>query len=132
MTLAPLLDAPVAIQVHAFVAMAAFALGVVQLARAKGDTAHRALGYAWVAMMVVIAASSFLVHTINQWRGFSWIHLLSLYVLVSVPLAVVHVRRGNIRAHRFAMIGVFVGGLVIAGLFTLAPGRIMHKVVFGF
>jgi uncharacterized membrane protein len=25
----------------------------------------------------------------------------------------------------------FVGALVIAGLFTLLPGRIMHAVVFG-
>jgi uncharacterized membrane protein len=29
------------------------------------------------------------------------------------------------------MIFVFLGALVIAGLFTLVPGRIMHKVVFG-
>jgi uncharacterized membrane protein len=29
------------------------------------------------------------------------------------------------------MIGMFAGALVIAGLFTLAPGRIMHQVLFG-
>ena len=29
------------------------------------------------------------------------------------------------------MISIFVGALVIAGLFTLVPGRIMHAVVFG-
>jgi uncharacterized membrane protein len=29
------------------------------------------------------------------------------------------------------MISVFAGALVIAGLFTLVPGRIMHTVVFG-
>ena len=29
------------------------------------------------------------------------------------------------------MIGIFFGALVIAGLFTLMPGRIMHAVVFG-
>jgi uncharacterized membrane protein len=26
---------------------------------------------------------------------------------------------------------IFAGALVIAGLFTLLPGRIMHQVVFG-
>jgi uncharacterized membrane protein len=26
---------------------------------------------------------------------------------------------------------MFLGGLVIAGLFTLVPGRIMHAVAFG-
>jgi uncharacterized membrane protein len=29
------------------------------------------------------------------------------------------------------MILIFTGALVIAGLFTLVPGRIMHAVVFG-
>ncbi len=131
MTLAPLTSATIAIQIHAFVAMAAFVIGVVQLTRTKGDTAHRALGYAWVAMMVVVAASSFGIHQINQWRGFSWIHLISIFVLINVPLAIVHVRRGNVRSHRQAMIGTFVGGLVIAGAFTFLPGRIMHQVLFG-
>jgi uncharacterized membrane protein len=29
------------------------------------------------------------------------------------------------------MIAIFAGALVVAGLFTLMPGRIMHAVVFG-
>jgi uncharacterized membrane protein len=29
------------------------------------------------------------------------------------------------------MIGLFAGALVIAGIFTLMPGRIMYRVVFG-
>jgi uncharacterized membrane protein len=29
------------------------------------------------------------------------------------------------------MLGLFVGALVIAGVFTFLPGRIMHAVVFG-
>jgi uncharacterized membrane protein len=29
------------------------------------------------------------------------------------------------------MIGIFLGTLVIAGLFTVVPGRIMHAAVFG-
>jgi uncharacterized membrane protein len=29
------------------------------------------------------------------------------------------------------MVATFTGALVIAGLFTLLPGRIMHTVVFG-
>jgi uncharacterized membrane protein len=29
------------------------------------------------------------------------------------------------------MISIFVGGLVIAGLFTFVPGRIMLAVLFG-
>ena len=42
-----------------------------------------------------------------------------------------HVRRGNIRGHRMAMLGLYIGGLLIAGGLTLLPGRVLHRVVFG-
>jgi uncharacterized membrane protein len=41
------------------------------------------------------------------------------------------VRRGNISGHRNAMLGLYVGGLLIAGGFTLFPGRLLHRVFFG-
>jgi uncharacterized membrane protein len=62
MTLAPLLSASPTIQLHAFAAMAAFTLGVVQISRRKGDGPHRLTSYLWVALMLVIAASSFWIH----------------------------------------------------------------------
>jgi uncharacterized membrane protein len=37
----------------------------------------------------------------------------------------------NIRLHRSAMLGVYVGGILIAGTFAFLPGRIMHATVFG-
>ena len=131
MTLEPLLSAGPTVQLHAFAAMAAFALGVVQLSRRKGDGPHRLTGYLWVALMLVIAASSFWIHGIDQWRGFSLIHALSIWVLVFTPIAVLMARRGNISAHKRSMIGLFAGALVIAGFFTFVPGRIMHAVLFG-
>jgi len=131
MTLQPLLSASPTIQLHAFAAMAAFVLGVVQLARRKGDGPHRLAGYAWVGLMLLIAASSFWIHGINQWRGFSLIHALSIWVIAFTPVAVMMARRGNIRAHKRSMIGLFAGALIIAGVFTFVPGRIMHAVLFG-
>ncbi len=44
MSLAPLLNAAPAIQVHGFAALAAFVLGAVQLAAPKGTLPHRTLG----------------------------------------------------------------------------------------
>jgi uncharacterized membrane protein len=44
MSLEPLLAAPLSTQVHAFAAMAAFALGAVQLAAPKGTLPHRTVG----------------------------------------------------------------------------------------
>ena len=39
--------------------------------------------------------------------------------------------RGNVRGHRNAMLGLYLGGIMIAGTLAFMPGRIMHAVVFG-
>jgi uncharacterized membrane protein len=131
MTLAPLLTAPIVIQVHAFVAIAAFAIGVVQLTAPKGMLPHRLLGWIWAAAMLTVAVTAFFIHELRMWGPFSPIHLLAIFTLVMLPLAVIRARRHDVRGHRRGMVGLFVGGLVIAGAFTLLPGRIMHAVVFG-
>jgi len=51
--------------------------------------------------------------------------------LATLPLAVLRARRHEVARHRSAMIALFTGALVIAGAFTLLPGRIMHAVLFG-
>lgn len=131
MTLAPLLAAPAVIQLHAFAAMSAFALGAVQLAAPKGTLPHRLFGWIWATLMLAVILSSFFIHTIRLWGPWSPIHLLSLFTLVTLPLALLYARRHDVRQHRRAMLGLFLGALVIAGAFTLLPGRIMHAVVFG-
>jgi uncharacterized membrane protein len=131
MSLAPLLDAAPAIPVHAFAAMTAFMLGVVQLAAPKGTLPHRTLGWIWVGLMLAVAISSFAIHEIRLVGPWSPIHLLSIFVLITVPLAVWKAHRHQVADHRRIMISIFSGALVIAGLFTLLPGRIMHAVVFG-
>lgn len=131
MSLAPLLDAAPAIPVHAFAAMAAFALGLVQFAAPKGTLPHRTVGWIWVVLMAVVAASSFWIHEIRLLGPWSPIHLLSIFTLIMLPIAVWRARRHRVADHRRIMTITFVGALVIAGLFTLLPGRIMHAVVFG-
>src|ERR1043166_7459735 len=79
MSLAPLLDAVPPIPVHAFAAMAAFALGVVQIAAPKGTLPHRTLGWIWVALMAVVAVSSFWIHQLRLIGPWSPIHLLSIF-----------------------------------------------------
>ncbi|AXS40551.1 DUF2306 domain-containing protein [Breoghania sp. L-A4] len=131
MSLAPLFSAPLIIQLHAYAAFAAFALGLLQFARAKGDGTHRRSGWIWVALMAGLAGSSFFIHEIRLVGPWSPIHLLAVYVLVQLPFAVFAARGNRIQAHRRAMTGLFVGALVVAGLFTFLPGRILHQVVFG-
>src|SRR5712691_2112810 len=104
MTLAPLLAAPAVIQLHAFAALGAFALGAVQLAAPKGTIPHRLFGWLWASLMLAVVVSSFFIHTIRLWGPFSLIHLLSLFTLAMLPLAVWSARQHNIVKHRWAML----------------------------
>lgn len=133
MSLAPLLNAPVSIQLHAFSAMAAFAIGILQFAGPKGTLPHRALGFLWLGLMLTVAITSFWIsgHGPRIAGPFGPIHLLSIFVLLMAPLALYWVRRRIIRGHAMTVIGMFIGGLVIAGGFTFIPGRLMNAVAFG-
>ena len=112
-----------AVAIHLACALAAAALGGLLLSRRlKGDRAHRIAGWTWVVLMLAVAISSL---WIPRFLALSWIHLFTLVTLVSMPLGVLHARRHRVKAHRSTMVGVFSGGLVIAGLFTLIPGRLL-------
>ena len=131
MSLAPLLNADPIIQVHAVAALAAFVLGLVQFSLTKGTSSHRVRGWFWVCLMTIISLTAFGIHEIRMWGPWSPIHLLAIFTLVMLPLAVLHARRHRIAQHRNAMIGIFVGALLVAGAFTFVPGRIMYRIVAG-
>src|SRR4051794_20596512 len=109
MSLAPLLNAAPAIPLHAFAAMAAFVLGLIQFAAPKGTLPHRTIGWIWVLLMAAVAVSSFWIHTIRLAGPFSPIHLLSLLTLVMVPLAVWRAHTHRVVDHRRIMIMTFTG-----------------------
>jgi uncharacterized membrane protein len=106
-------------------------LGCAQRALPKGTMSHRVLGWSWVLLLMVIALSSFWINGLRQFGPFSLIHLLSIFTLIVLPIGVLHARRGRITRHRWTMISIFTGALVIAGIFTFVPGRVMHAVLFG-
>ncbi len=134
MSLIPLLSAPAVIQIHAFAAIAAFVLGLVQFAAPKGTLPHRTVGWIWVALMAIVATSAIFIHDprLPTVLGrFSLIHIFVIVVAINVPLAIWFARHHRARGHRLTMIGVFLGGLVIAGASAFLPGRLMHAVVIG-
>ena len=112
-------------------ALTALLLGTVQLAAPKGTGAHRLIGYAWVLLMIGTALSALFIHTIRLWGAYSPIHLLVPFTLISLWLAVRAARQGNIRRHKAIMVSLFLYALVVTGLFTLLPGRVMNTVMFG-
>ena len=116
---------------HTGLALLAVVIGGAQLVLTKGTSVHRLLGWLWITLMTYVAISSFFISTIQRWRGFSPIHLLSVWTLLSLVIGVYHARAGNIRQHQRWMVTLYVLALLVTGLLTLWPGRLMHEAIFG-
>jgi uncharacterized membrane protein len=117
------------VALHLAAALLSLIVGALVLARTKGTRAHKMLGRLWVGLMLAVTLSSFWILEIRGGAGFSVIHLLSAWTLVSLALAVYFIRRGNVRAHKGFMVGTFLG-LAGAGLGALAPGRALYLFLF--
>lgn len=115
--------------IHLGTALPALAIGAWQLSAAKGSALHRYAGWAWVGLMLVASVSSFWILEIRRGAGFSPIHLLSVWVPVSMALAIYFIRRGNVRAHKRFMVGTYLG-LAGAGLGALLPTRFLGQLLF--
>lgn len=115
-----------AVIVHLAAALAALGLGPVALLARKGTRLHRAAGYAWFTLMLATALSSVFIldRRLPNLGGYTAIHLLTLGALVGLALGVACIVQGNVRGHRRAMAATYVG-LVVAGLFALAPHRLV-------
>jgi len=126
----PLTDASLAIQVHFFTVVPAFAIGTWMIfLSTKGAPVHRAMGYVFFGLMTVTATASFFIR--SSTGGFSFIHLFIPLTAWSIFSAYRAIKRGDVRGHQYSMYGLYAGGLIIAGALTLLPGRRMHEVVFG-
>ncbi len=116
------------ILLHTFAALAALVLGAAMFLARKGTFLHRVAGRTWVALMLAVAISSFWIRSSGN---FSWIHGLSVSVLVLLALLVFLAITRRISAHRRLAIGLYAGALVITGLFTLLPHRLLGRLVWG-
>ena len=119
---------------HLFTVLPAALLGTYLILRPKGTPSHRLLGKVYMILMLTTAALSLLIPaTVGpQLVGhLGLIHILSFVVLFSVPRAYFAARNHNLVHHKIAMIGVYVGGILVAGGFTLAPGRYLNQLLLG-
>jgi len=126
---ARLVEASLMVKLHVAGALTAFVIGAVLLRGVKGTAMHRKLGYAWVAAMALAAVSSFFLVGLNG-NSFSFIHGLSAWTVIVLPMAVAAARRKNFRKHAKDMTNLFMGGLVVAGLFSFLPGRLLWTIFF--
>lgn len=119
-----------AIKLHLATALASLMVGAILLTGVKGTTLHRTLGWIWATCMMTVAVSSLLIRELNP-PAMSLIHLLSGWTILILPVAVYAARRHNVKTHSRSMIGLFIGGLLIAGLFTFLPGRLLWRIFAG-
>ncbi|MCG8325350.1 MAG: DUF2306 domain-containing protein [Thiotrichales bacterium] len=114
---------------HLGTVVPAFFLGTYLLINRKGTPVHKMLGKIYMVLMLLTASitlfmsaevgPTFLSH-------FGFIHFFSFLVLYSVPAAFFAARKGHIKSHRGNMLGVYFGGILIAGGFAFTPGRLLH------
>lgn len=130
MTFEPIATASPMVQIHLAAALLALAIGAAQFTLPKGTASHKLLGRTWVGLLAVIAVGSFWITGLNG-DGLSPIHGLSAFTIAMLVLGVRAAWRGNIRVHRFTMIGIYGGALIGAGLGALAPGRILWQAATG-
>jgi uncharacterized membrane protein len=95
----------------------------------KGGVLHKKIGYVY---MVLIFFSSIVSLFLKAYvlNHFGWIHLLSILTIWTVPRSLIAVKKGNITRHKRSMKLLYWTGLLLAGLFTLMPGRYLHDIIF--
>ncbi len=119
--------------VHLATILPSFAIGTFMLLSHKGTPLHKSIGKVYLVLMlttglITLAMPAEVGPRIFNHVGF--IHAFSLLTLYSVPSAYFAARRGDIKTHRGNMIGLYIGGLLIAGSFALMPGRTLHGWLF--
>lgn len=132
--LQPILQAPLAIQLHFVTVVPAFFLGAWQLLLShKGSASHRVIGKIYLTLMSITAVAAFFIPSFTSFSiGAGPVRLGLIHLFI--PLTVHGVwrtrralRTGDIAAHKASMRGLYIGGLLIAGALTFAPGRIMYQ-----
>jgi uncharacterized membrane protein len=118
---------------HLTIIIPAFLIGTMLMLMRKGSPLHKVLGRTYLVLMLATGCITLLMSAKvgPTFLGhFGFIHLISLYTLYLVPSAYLAARRGNISTHKFSMIGLYVGGILIAGTFAFMPGRMLHGFLF--
>ena len=124
------------IAVHMTAAIAATVIGPLALwARRRAEPRprlHRAFGYAWVTLMLVTALSAVFIrdHAMPNLAGYTPIHLLIPATLAGLFFAFWRLARRDIAGHRNTMRWLYFSACIVAGGFTLLPGRYLGHLLW--
>ncbi|MDA9154262.1 DUF2306 domain-containing protein [Gammaproteobacteria bacterium] len=125
------------LSLHALPGLLAVILGSIVLLSKKGTKTHKRRGYIWLGLMLLISLTAIFIQEINP-GSYSLIHLLIPWTIFSIIFGIYAIKKFKVtknkvwrNLHQWTMIGLFVGALVIAGAFTLMPGRMLNEIIFG-
>ena len=111
----------------------AFIIASYMMLIKKGTAQHKFLGRIYMVLMLFTATVTLFMSAQvgpTLFDHFGFIHLLSVLVLYSVPSAYFAIKAGDVKKHKLTMIGLYIGGMLVAGGFTLVPGRFLGDLIF--
>ena len=117
-----------AITIHVVTVLPAVPLGAYLLLATKGTRMHKTLGKVWIALMVITAVA---ITFVRGGTDFSWIHIFVPYTIWGAWKVVATARRHDIAAHRKEIVGLYLGALIIPGVWAFLPNRLMGLWLFG-
>lgn len=119
----------VAVAVHVTTVLPCVPLGLFLLLAPKGTPMHKQLGKLWVVLMVITATATLFIYNGTQ---FSWIHIFVPVTYRAAWLIVSKARKGDIKGHRNEIVGLFLGALMIPGVWAfIGEGRLMNTMLLG-
>ena len=130
MSLQPLLEASVWIQIHVAAALLALFLGLYQFLSKKGSIPHRLVGWVWIALLAAICISSFFIPGSWHIGPVSVFHLLSIYTLWALFMGAKAAREGEVADHKSYMSWLFGLSIVVSAAIAVASGGVLYQVFF--
>lgn len=118
---------------HLYTVVPCIFLGAALIFMKKGTKIHKKLGQLYMILMLITAVITLFMRAdvgpqiLNH---FGWIHAFSFLTLYTVPTAYIAIQKGQVKKHQRKMILLYFGAIVIAGGFTLTPGRYLYEVFF--
>ncbi|MEM7687845.1 MAG: DUF2306 domain-containing protein [Pseudomonadota bacterium] len=118
-----------AIVIHVATVLPCVPLGAYLLLTRKGTKLHKQLGKLWVGLMVTTATAAIFI---KSGGSFSFIHIFVPMTYIASYKIVATARRGDMKGHRYEVISLYLGALMIPGIFSVAlEGRLLNVWLFG-
>jgi uncharacterized membrane protein len=130
MSLAPIFNASIWVQLHIVAALGALVLGTVQFLGRKGTLPHRTIGWVWVLLLGGLCVTSFFIPGTLFIGPISVFHALSVYTLWALFMGAKAARDGDVDGHKSYMSWIFGLSVVLSAVIAIWSGGVLYEVFF--